>query len=218
MKKIALTALAAIALPLTSLPGSATADSPPDPAADHVSGGKLAAMLSTDPAAITPRESRPVRVGMSAVRVIEPVRVALRPADIAAEKKAREAARTAARRVTTRATRSASRSTTPAPRQAAPVSGGSTTIASWYDVRPSACWDRRGRHAFPRGLRIWTAHKTLPCGTAVVVSGPSGTMTVRVWDRGPYVAGRSLDLSATAFRGVCGSTGRGVCRVSFKVA
>lgn len=215
MKKIALTAFAVVALPLTSIPTVASARPAADVAPDHAAGGKLAVLLSTDPAAVAAGRERPIRVGIAGVPVTEPVRVALRPADVRreqAEKAARERA-ARVRRVASRGARSAAPSA-----RGATARGRATTIASWYDVRPSACWDRRGRHAFPRGLRIWTAHKTLPCGTMVVVTGPSGSMTVGVWDRGPYVAGRSLDLSAAAFRRVCGSTSRGVCRVSWRAA
>lgn len=215
MKKIALTALAAVALPLSSIPTLASAEPAPRPQPDHRAGEKLAALLSTDPAAFAAAPSRPSRAVMSSVRVIQPVAVAIRPHEIVKPKPVKPKAKTMkkpAQRVAAKASRTRSGAS------ASAAGGGTSTIASWYNVRPSACWDKRGRHAFPSGLRLWTAHKTLPCGTAVAVTGPSGTMVVRVFDRGPYVAGRSLDLSAAAFRGVCGSTSRGVCRVSWRVA
>lgn len=41
------------------------------------------------------------------------------------------------------------------------------------------------------------AHRTLPCGTRVAITSPAGrTVVVAVIDRGPYVAGRALDLSS----------------------
>ncbi|HVL88878.1 MAG TPA: septal ring lytic transglycosylase RlpA family protein [Actinomycetota bacterium] len=219
MKKLAITAIAAVALPLTALPSGASPDPAPAPVPDHLAGGRLAALLSTEPAAVATGVDGPVRIGLSALRVIEPVKIAIRPADLARAREARERAKAVPRRVESRAARSARSSPpTAASSGAASASGGGGTLASWYNDRPSACWDRRGRHAFPKGLTLWTAHKTLPCGTAVAVTGPAGTMTVRVYDRGPYVAGRGLDLSAAAFRGVCGSTSRGVCRVSYRVA
>ncbi|HEX9695058.1 MAG TPA: septal ring lytic transglycosylase RlpA family protein [Actinomycetota bacterium] len=138
---------------------------------------------------------------LAALISIRPVGIAIRPADVATD----------ARRVPAKASRTRGSRTS--------ASGaGQPTIASWYDERPAACWDRLGRHAFPKGLRVWTAHKTLPCGTAIVVSGAAGTLRVWVYDRGPYVRGRGLDLSAAAFRGVCGSTGRGLCRVTWRMA
>ena len=89
----------------------------------------------------------------------------------------------------------------PARRPAGPLVGGRTT-ASWYDQTPSACYDDAGRHAHPAGLRFWTAHRTLPCGTILEVchaAQPGRCVTVEVRDRGPYVAGRDLHLSLGAF-------------------
>lgn len=44
------------------------------------------------------------------------------------------------------------------------------------------------------------AHRSLPCGTLVTFRNPSSgrTITVPVIDRGPYVAGRTWDLSGAA--------------------
>lgn len=44
---------------------------------------------------------------------------------------------------------------------------------------------------------LGTAHKTLPCGTKVTFRNPKNgrSITVKVIDRGPYVAGRLWDLS-----------------------
>jgi len=42
------------------------------------------------------------------------------------------------------------------------------------------------------------AHKTLPFGTKLLVSYGGESVVVEVTDRGPYVAGRSLDLSQAA--------------------
>ena len=39
------------------------------------------------------------------------------------------------------------------------------------------------------------AHKTLPCGTKVVLRYRGRTITTRVVDRGPYVSGREFDLT-----------------------
>jgi hypothetical protein len=44
------------------------------------------------------------------------------------------------------------------------------------------------------------AHRTLPCGTLVTFRSGSHTITVPVIDRGPYVAGRTWDLSGAACR------------------
>lgn len=42
------------------------------------------------------------------------------------------------------------------------------------------------------------AHRFLPFGTWVTVSGPRGSIQVRINDRGPFVAGRIIDLSRAA--------------------
>jgi len=43
---------------------------------------------------------------------------------------------------------------------------------------------------------LGVAHKTLPCGSRVKFRYRRRTLTVRVVDRGPYVAGRDFDLTA----------------------
>lgn len=42
------------------------------------------------------------------------------------------------------------------------------------------------------------AHLTLPLGTWVTVTGPGGSVAVRINDRGPYVGARVIDLSRAA--------------------
>ncbi len=58
------------------------------------------------------------------------------------------------------------------------------------------------------------ASKTLPIGTVVKVTNPENgrTVKVRINDRGPYVRGRSLDLSHRAAQKL-GITHKGVARV-----
>jgi hypothetical protein len=69
--------------------------------------------------------------------------------------------------------------------------------ASWYHYKPGTC-----------------AHRTLPRGTVVKVTnlatGQSATCTVA--DRGPFVAGRIIDLDRSVFLAVAES-GQGVVRV-----
>lgn len=43
---------------------------------------------------------------------------------------------------------------------------------------------------------VGVAHKTLPCGSKVTLRYRGRSITVRVIDRGPYVAGRDYDLTA----------------------
>ncbi|WP_188195791.1 septal ring lytic transglycosylase RlpA family protein [Nonomuraea sp. SYSU D8015] len=62
------------------------------------------------------------------------------------------------------------------------------------------------------------AHKTLPLGSKVRVTNPNTgeSVTVRINDRGPYIGGRCLDLSAAAFAAI-GNKGAGVMRVRYEV-
>ncbi|WP_127935385.1 septal ring lytic transglycosylase RlpA family protein [Nonomuraea polychroma] len=62
------------------------------------------------------------------------------------------------------------------------------------------------------------AHKTLPLGSKVRVTNPNTgeSVKVRINDRGPYVGGRCLDLSAAAFEAI-GNTSAGVMRVKYEV-
>jgi rare lipoprotein A len=63
----------------------------------------------------------------------------------------------------------------------------------------------------------FTAHKTLPCGTVIEVTGPAGTVQVTVVDRGPYYPGRDLDLGPVPFQVVAGTTTCGAVPVTYRV-
>jgi rare lipoprotein A len=62
------------------------------------------------------------------------------------------------------------------------------------------------------------AHKTLPFGTRVRVThlGNGRSVEVKINDRGPYVAGRIIDLSKAAAAAI-GMTGQGIARVAVEV-
>ncbi len=84
----------------------------------------------------------------------------------------------------------------PAPAAAArplPVAPDATVLASWYGPgfygNRTAC----GQTFTPELLGV--AHLTLPCGTALTLTYGGRSIRVTVIDRGPYVAGRALDLS-----------------------
>jgi rare lipoprotein A len=79
--------------------------------------------------------------------------------------------------------------------------GGSVGVASYYGARG-----------------MTAAHRTLPFGTRVQVTNLANghSVTVRINDRGPFVRGRSIDLSAGAARAI-GMTGAGVARVRMHV-
>lgn len=88
-----------------------------------------------------------------------------------------------------------------------------TVIASWYGPgfygNRTAC----GQTYTPEIMGV--AHRTLPCGTRISITSPAGvTIVVPVIDRGPYIAGRSLDLSnATRIALSCSD----LCRVRMTV-
>lgn len=65
---------------------------------------------------------------------------------------------------------------------------------------------------------MWCAHKTLPLGTILEVTNPKNGKSVRVtvWDRGPYIKGRVLDLSKSAFAKIA-NTKRGVIQVKYRI-
>ena len=69
-------------------------------------------------------------------------------------------------------------------------------LASFYDDYglPVACGGVLGRG------QIGVAHKTLPCGTKLQIRYRGRSITARVIDRGPYIAGREFDLTGAAAR------------------
>jgi rare lipoprotein A len=79
--------------------------------------------------------------------------------------------------------------------------GGSVGVASYYGASG-----------------MTAAHRTLPFGTRVQVTNLANghSVTVRINDRGPFVRGRSIDLSSGAARAI-GMTGAGVARVRMHV-
>jgi hypothetical protein len=86
--------------------------------------------------------------------------------------------------------------------------------ASWYGPglygRHTACGQTL------RPTTIGVAHKSLPCGTAVKFVFHGHVLIARVIDRGPYVNGRSWDLTAAASRAL-GFEGIGVGRLRYAV-
>ncbi len=87
-----------------------------------------------------------------------------------------------------------------------PDRAGRTMQASYYgrelEGRPMASGEPFDAAA------LTAAHKTLPFGTELDVAYAGESMRVTVTDRGPYVAGRDLDLSLAAAREI-GLTGPG---------
>lgn len=89
---------------------------------------------------------------------------------------------------------------------------GSTCQASMYsDPQMTASGEQFNPNA------MTAAHKTLPLGSMVKVTNPANgkTVTVRINDRGPYIAGRCLDLSTAAFSAI-GNVNQGVITVVYQ--
>jgi rare lipoprotein A len=88
-------------------------------------------------------------------------------------------------------------------------------LASWYgpgfEGQPTAS----GEIFDPQGFTA--AHNTLPLGTELIVSYGARAVKVVVNDRGPYSAGRELDLSQGAAE-YLGLTHAGVDYVDYSVA
>lgn len=65
--------------------------------------------------------------------------------------------------------------------------------------------------------RLTAAHKTLPFGSCVrvTVEDSGASVEVRINDRGPFVAGRVIDVSEAAARQL-GITEQGVARVKLE--
>jgi hypothetical protein len=98
---------------------------------------------------------------------------------------------------------------TPVPTPAPPVSqvaerGGPGVLitASWYGPgfyeNRLPCWQWLQANGLPIQFLpdTWgVAHKTLPCGTMLILTHGANTITVPVVDRGPYIAGREIDMS-----------------------
>ena len=79
---------------------------------------------------------------------------------------------------------------------------GVPVTASWYGPgffeNRLPCWPWLQANGLPIQFLpdTWgVAHKTLPCGTMLVLTHGANTITVPVVDRGPYVAGREIDMS-----------------------
>ena len=87
-----------------------------------------------------------------------------------------------------------------------------TEVASWYGPGFAGRPTSTGETYNPEGLTA--ASRTLPLGSHVRVTNPDTgrSVVVRINDRGPFVHGRSLDLSHGAAQQI-GLTGKGVGRV-----
>ncbi len=98
------------------------------------------------------------------------------------------------------------------PLGANPVIAPHVEVASWYGSGFQGHPTSTGESFNEYGLTA--ASKTLPLGSTVRVTNPANgrSVNVRINDRGPYVRGRSLDLSKRAAQSL-GITGTGVAPV-----
>jgi rare lipoprotein A len=89
----------------------------------------------------------------------------------------------------------------------------STGLASFYSYDPHTASGEK----FDKN-ELTAAHRTLPFGTRLRVTDVSTgkSVTVRVNDRGPFVHGRVVDVSASAAESL-GITAKGVAKVKVDV-
>lgn len=91
----------------------------------------------------------------------------------------------------------------PSPSFASSCSGASYYgVGDGYHGQITASGERFNTYA------MTAAHRSLPFGTRVRVTHGGRSVVVRINDRGPFVAGRDLDLSYAAFSALA-SPGRG---------
>lgn len=87
-------------------------------------------------------------------------------------------------------------------------------VSSWYGSELEGSPTASGEPYRPDGRTA--AHRSLPLGTELLVSYGGRQTVVRVNDRGPYVAGRDLDLSRGAAQEI-GLTSAGADAVDIQV-
>jgi rare lipoprotein A len=100
-----------------------------------------------------------------------------------------------------------------AERQTAGATSASHGLASFYSYDPhTASGEKFDKH------ELTAAHRTLPFGTRLRVTdvATGRSVTVRVNDRGPFVRGRVVDVSASAAE-TLGITAKGVAKVKLDV-
>jgi rare lipoprotein A len=100
-----------------------------------------------------------------------------------------------------------------ASREAAGTNGGTHGIASFYSYDPHTASGEKFD-----AKELTAAHRTLPFGTRLRVTdvATGRSVTVRVNDRGPFVRGRVVDVSASAAE-TLGITAKGVAKVKLDV-
>jgi len=91
-----------------------------------------------------------------------------------------------------------------------------TGVASYYGKRFHGRLTANGERFNMNAMTA--AHKTLPFGTRVRVTNPANgrSVTVRINDRGPFIRGRTIDLSRGAASKI-GMISRGHARVKLDI-
>lgn len=88
-------------------------------------------------------------------------------------------------------------------------------VASWYGPGFEGATTASGEPFDPNDYTA--AHRTLPFGTKLIVTYNDRSVVVRINDRGPYIAGRDIDLSQAAAQYI-GLTAAGEAAVSVSTA
>jgi peptidoglycan lytic transglycosylase len=91
-----------------------------------------------------------------------------------------------------------------------------SSIASWYGPCPDACGRAACTGKFITKFTYGVAHKTLPCGTRLTICRKRRCIHVKVIDRGPFVAGRDLDITIRAARKIGLTPSVGIMRVRWR--
>jgi len=78
------------------------------------------------------------------------------------------------------------------------LNGYRRAYASWYG--PGLYGNHLGCGGTLTPRRLGVAHRTLPCGSKLTLRHRGHSVSVRVIDRGPYVAGREFDLTERTAR------------------
>jgi len=98
------------------------------------------------------------------------------------------------------------------PETPSPATGLASYYADKFQGRKTASGER-----FDQNKKT-AAHRTLPFGTMVKVTNTKNgkSVTVRINDRGPFVKGRIIDLSRSAFKRI-GNPASGVIPVRLEI-
>jgi rare lipoprotein A len=93
-------------------------------------------------------------------------------------------------------------------------------IASYYGERyrgrPTASHYKNWQYSYFNPDQLTAAHKTLPFGTKIKVSYKGKSVICVITDRGPFIKGRTLDLSRRAFSELA-HTDAGILKVKVEV-